>query len=204
MKKNKKNDMVCETSSIRFGKLDIVLQSFNSVPDIASFYNTTSAGVTNTTTLLVHGNNTHNNTTLCDIVPCSINRRFTPITSENIGGDVMCWWCHVNVISVSNSCFLPSNYDEKKKCYSKHGYFCCWECTKSFNFETRDVKSGYRSYLIHQICRQYYGINQARSIKYARHWMELKKFGGNIDDEQVFEGRTCTTLESKNLLRNEL
>ena len=114
MKKNKKNDMVCETSSIRFGKLDIVLQSFNSVPDIASFYNTTSAGVTNTTTLLVHGNNTHNNTTLCDIVPCSINRRFTPITSENIGGDVMCWWCHVNVISVSNSCFLPSNYDEKK------------------------------------------------------------------------------------------
>ena len=78
-------------------------------------------------------------------------------------------------------------YDEKKKCYSKHGYFCCWECTKSFNFETRDVKSGYRSYLIHQICRQYYGINQARSIKYARHLMELKKFGGNIDDEQFLK-----------------
>ena len=39
-KSKKERDDCFETSNIKFGKLDIVLQSYNTVPTIESFYNT--------------------------------------------------------------------------------------------------------------------------------------------------------------------
>ena len=217
-KKNskKENDSLCETSNIKFGKLDIVLQSNNSVPDIKSFYDTV-AGInnSNTTPIIIQNgntttinNNNNTNTTNDNIFPCSFSRPFNNSTIKNPSTDqereIYCWWCRITSINISQICFLPTDYNEKKKIYTKHGYFCCWECAKSFNFDIRDIKAGFRSYLINQICRNNYGIEEARSIKYARHWIELKRFGGTLNDDEFFKNKKCTTLALRSIQRDSI
>ena len=151
---------MCETSNIRFGKLDIVMQSYNSVPTIQSFYDNTSlVQTTKTRSIKIEepyttsknkGNEKTNGNvyTQVSIVPSlntSVNNQLLPEST------VFCWWCHITPVLVEYACFLPIKYDELRNRYTKHGYFCCWECTKAFNFDIRDIKSRYRSYLINNM-----------------------------------------------------
>ena len=194
---------LCETSNIRFGKLDILLQSYNSVPTFQSFYDNTSL-VASDQTKSIHIEEPYNckkkdtlksesiTQTQVSIVPSlqiSMNLD-EPLPETN----VICWWCCIVSIPVEYACFLPIKYDELRKRYTKQGYFCCWECTKAFNFDIRDIKGGYRSYMIHNICRSLYGIKYAHTIKYAPHWTILKRYGGDTNDDKFFDKKQRTTL----------
>ena len=214
--KNKKERDDCfETSNIKFGKLDIVLQSYNTVPTIESFYNTIpEISTEKKTSVHFESSKPHTDTTIgtkkLSIFPCSSNPKLienvesttnVPIKNEP---EIFCWWCRVTPMCISNACFLPLKHNELKNTYSKHGFFCSWECTKAYNFEHHDIKTGQRSYLIQKICRSLYGINRTRQIKYSRHWRELKKFGGTLEDEAFFDKNTRTTLSLRGITRQSI
>ena len=111
-----------ETSSIRFGKLDIVLKSYNSVPTVESFYNNVPQisnepiknnviGEEKSQTMFdsVFDQNVSSST----IIPVSINPRLLLFNeNSNTSLFVTCWWCRLSVIPITMSCFLPINYDE--------------------------------------------------------------------------------------------
>ena len=204
---------MCETSNIRFGKLDIVLQSYNSVPTIQSFYDNTSLVQSDKTISIqieepyatsINKDNdkkNSNNYTQVSIVPnfdTSSNLQLLPEFT------VFCWWCRITPVRVDYACFLPIKHDDLRNRYTKHGYFCCWECTKAFNFDIRDIKSGYRSYLIHNICRTLYGISFSHTVKYAPHWTTLKRYGGDKEDEVFFGNNKRTTLEMIDRTRSSI
>ena len=77
--KNKKERDDCfETSNIKFGKLDIVLQSYNTVPTIESFYNTIpEISTEKKTSVHFESSKPHTDTTIgtkkLSIFPCSSN-----------------------------------------------------------------------------------------------------------------------------------
>ena len=200
------SDMVnsYETSNIKFGKLDIVLKSFNSLPNVESFYENAPeiSNFSRKDVILEHEKLSKVSDLKKDvptpvIVPVSITPRFLFCNNNTISENlVTCWWCRLSVIPSNMSCFLPITYDELKNKHTKHGYFCSWECAKAFNFDLRDIKSSYRSYLIHRICRQLYGIKTAHSIKYAPHWSELNIYGGNVDKDLYLKKYKRTNLEN--------
>ena len=197
-----------ETSSIRFGKLDIVLKSYNSVPTVESFYNNVPQmsneplknnviGEEKSQTKSVMFDSVFDkNVSSSTIIPVSINPRLL-LFNENSNTSLLvtCWWCRLSVIPITLSCFLPINYDELRNKYTKHGYFCSWECAKSFNFDINDIKASYRSYLIQRICRNLYGIKDAYLIKYAPHWSELKNYGGNVENDIFLNKFKRTNLD---------
>jgi hypothetical protein len=47
-----------------------------------------------------------------------------------------------------------------------------------------DKQSHMRSYFISQICKQRYGIQKARTLKYAPSWTSLQKYGGTMTDDE--------------------
>ena len=206
-----------ETSSIRFGKLDIVLKSYNSVPTVESFYNNVPQmsneplknNVTgeekSQTTSVMFDSVFDQNVSSGTIIPVSINPRLL-LFNENSNTSLLvtCWWCRLSVIPITLSCFLPINYDELRNKYTKHGYFCSWECAKSFNFDINDIKASYRSYLIQRICRNLYGIKDAYTIKYAPHWSELKNYGGNVENDIFLNKFKRTNLHNIGRTRDSI
>ena len=80
----------------------------------------------------------------------------------------------------------------------------CWECTKAYNFDIRDIKTGMRSYLIQKVCRQLYGIKLSYSIKYSRHWSDLRRYGGIIEDSDFFKNKQQTTLSMIGAIRDTI
>ena len=205
-----------ETSNIRFGKLDIVLKSYNSVPTTDSFYNNvteiSNGSIKNivdeqsqTKPVMFDSVFDQNVSSNNNIIPVSINPRLLLFNeNSNTSLVVTCWWCRLSVIPVTLSCFLPINYDELRNRYTKHGYFCSWECAKSFNFDINDIQASYRSYLIQRICRNLYGIKDAHSIKYAPHWSELKNYGGNVDNEIFLNKFKRTNLDNIGRTRDSI
>ena len=140
-----------ETSSIRFGKLDIVLKSYNSVPTVESFYNNVPQisnepiknnviGEEKSQTMFdsVFDQNVSSST----IIPVSINPRLL-LFNENSNTSLLvtCWWCRLSVIPITLSCFLPINYDKLRNKYTKHGYFCSWECIKAYAIDRNQVNT---------------------------------------------------------------
>ena len=207
--KKRQNNSTCETSNIKFGKLDIVLHSYNSIPTIQSIYDSVPDLKTNTSNCNIIEQHKSvkpiqdiNSSTIkqsYEIFPSCITPQFStyyntleePI-DENM---VICWWCRISCVRIQLSCFLPIQYDDIRKKHIKRGYFCCWECVKAFNFELNDIKAQFRSYLIQNICKKIYGIEKSRSIKYSPHWTILKKYGGTIEDTHFFENAQQTTLD---------
>lgn len=200
-----------ETSNIKFGKLDIVLKSFNSLPTMQTFYENIP-DIKNVPSDNIFGDDQHQSKTTCQtntdipiIAPVSIQPCFLWFNEQcDQNKLVTCWWCRLSVVPISLSCFIPIYYDESRDKYTKHGYFCSWECTKAFNFEIKDIKCSYRSYLIQRICRKLYGINNTRSIKYAPHWSELNIYGGNLEKDTYLKKFQRTNLESIGILRESI
>ena len=198
-----------ETSNIKFGDLNIVLNSFNSVPDVQSFYETGPNIVKkiSETPVIFEDSNRKVDRTIKDtfnkepvkLFSCTSNVQFDEILSNYIEASdsnrVTCWWCRIVVLPKEQCCFLPLHYDEMKKIYTKHGYFCCWECVKSYNFSLTDNKSNFRCYLIRSVCRMLYGIQVSRNIKYAPHWITLNRYGGTFTDAQYISKYNKTTLD---------
>ena len=206
---NDQNMHSFEISNIKFGKLDIVLKSFNSLPTMQSFYENIPE-ITNCSNDHIFSSEIKNVTETKEekvieipvIAPVSIQPCFLWFNEQcDQQKLVTCWWCRLSVIPMRSSCFIPVYYDETRNKYTKHGYFCSWECTKAFNFEIKDIKTSYRSYLIQRICRKLYGINNTRSIKYAPHWSELNIYGGDLEKDTYLKKFQRTTLESIGVLR---
>ena len=206
---NETNNSSCvETSNIKFGKLDIVLQSYNTVPTIEAFYENIP-DISSKKNKRVNFEDSINivqspppqcmNESVIlaqtpDIFPCTMHPKLQISSLDLNASTVYCWWCCITCINTTEACFLPLHHDELRKTYVKHGFFCCWECTKAYNFDIRDIKTGRRSYMIQKICRQLYGIKATYTIKYSRHWSDLKRYGGKIEDEHFFNNKQQTTL----------
>ena len=209
--KNDQSMNIFETSNIKFGKLDIVLKSFNSLPTMQTFYENIP-DIKNITSDNIFSEDQHQNKTTCQtntdipvIAPVSVQPCFLWFNEQcDQNKLVTCWWCRLSVVPISVSCFMPIYYDELRDKYTKHGYFCSWECTKSFNFEIKDIKSLYRSYLIQRICNKLYGINNTRCIKYAPHWSELNIYGGNVEKDVYLIKFQRTNLKSIGILRESI
>ena len=204
-----------ETSNIKFGDLNIVLNSFNSVPDVQSFYETVPnivKKISETPIIFQDTNRKLNdkiqNTDPVKIFACTSNVQFDEMLSNykevSDSNKVTCWWCRIVVLPKEQCCFLPLHYDEMKKVYTKHGYFCCWECVKSYNFSLIDNKSNFRCYLIRSVCRLLYGIQLSRNIKYAPHWITLNRYGGSFSDAQYINNYHKTTLQSIDKYRHSI
>ena len=206
--KNSQSMHSFETSNIKFGKLDRVLKSFNSLRMMQNFYENIPE-IKNTPSDNIFGDDHHQNKTIHQtntdvpiIAPVSIQPCFIWFNEQYDQKKlVTCWWCRLSVIPISSSCFIPIYYDESRDKYTKHGYFCSWECTKAFNFEIKDIKCSYRSYLIQRICKKLYGITNSRSIKYAPHWSELNIYGGSLEKDMYLKKFQRTNLESIGILR---
>ena len=118
------------------------------------------------------------------------------------GDKVNCWWCRITVVSKNQACFVPSSYDEYRGRYVTCGYFCSWECAKAFNFDLNDRKRPYRSYLLHSLFKRLYGLSRSREIKNARHWSEMRRYGGSMSDTEYQKGKR-TTLETTGFSRTD-
>ena len=207
-----------ETSNIKFGKLDIVLQSYNTIPTIESFYDQIPDISSKKSKRINFEESTIipqvpppqclNESILLakkpDIFPCTMHPKLQISTFDFNSSSVYCWWCRITCVNTTEACFLPLHHDELRKTYVKHGFFCCWECTKAYNFDIRDIKTGMRSYMIQKVCRQLYGIKVTYSIKYSRHWSDLKRYGGIIEDEDFFKNKQQTTLSMIGAFRDTI
>lgn len=218
-----------ETSKIQFGKIDIVVNSVNTVPNIISFYDSmpliaqehmsrhsllaskmfhaSTPTKTNNKNQEKIDNNNNDNSIISECIhekKHDEHDTVTTITCRNNDDLVYCWWCKIHVMRKEESCFLPWKYNEYRDIHEKIGYFCCWECVKAYNFDMKDNKMSFRQYLINNVCRRLYGIEQSRSIKYSRHWSELKRFGGHIPDHQFFTIRETATLSKAGKSRSSI
>ena len=202
-----------ETCSVQFGKLNITVNSMNSVPTFQSFYETIpciTSKQKERSDFFEHNEikqhyhhrqeqeqqQEQKSTT---IEPCNYSKKIivtdTPCLQQN--ETVTCWWCRIHEIRKDRACFIPLQYDEQRQIYTKSGYFCSWECVKAYNFEINDSKKTYRSYLIHSLCKKLYGTKHSQQIKPAKHWATLKQYGGNTDARCFFQVPK-TTLDNVN------
>uniref|UniRef100_A0A6C0CQZ6 MYM-type domain-containing protein n=1 Tax=viral metagenome TaxID=1070528 RepID=A0A6C0CQZ6_9ZZZZ len=190
-----------ETSKIQFGKLNITVSSMNNVPDISTFFSDNSSScsfiakqplVSSAIQYPVPTNNKK-----AEIFrPC---KQLLVTTNNHDSSEIVtCWWCRLRQIPKNKACFIPSSYDDKRDVYTKYGFFCCWECTRAYNFELRDVRVSLRAYWIIGLCRRLYGIERSRKIKYAPHWTTLRRYGGTVEDDYFFSNETTSLTSTSN------
>jgi hypothetical protein len=199
-----------ETCDIHFGKLKIVMNSTNSVPDATAFFE--KVAITTRPIPIQQSQQSQSQSQSSFMVsqtelanehmkkaskPChKKTRRCCTETDNNSLNYCYCWWCRETKIEMDSACFVPMKYNELTKKYAGSGYFCSWECAKAFNFDMNDAKVAFRGYLIHDLCKKLYGIEKSRKIKYAPHWTEMNRYGGTIPD-QHFLNFSRTTFDKK-------
>ena len=177
-----------QTCNIQFGRLNITVNSMNTIPTFQSFYETMP---------LINHNNTETKIDFFEdkvvhspivAYACHLNKNLPVQTDDETteNDSIYCWWCRVHRVQKEKACFIPVQYDKYREKYTKCGFFCCWECVKAYNFDINDSKKSYRSYLIQTLCKRLYGIQKAYSIKNARHWSELTEYGGTVCSDLFF------------------
>jgi len=201
-----------ETCSIKFGELQIVMNSVNSVPNVETFYENVPISPKRKFTKQIitpfseplskieqEKSRVKKKSQPCNVKSNGFDFLTRLVPSPN--GIVFCWWCRIYQTDYETSCFVPLKKDELRNRYQGAGVLCSWECAKAFNFEDRDSKTCYRNYLIYDICKNMYGIDRARKIKYAPHWTSLVIYGGStsVQDFLKFE-RTFNLKKRTDLL----
>lgn len=223
-----------ETCNIKFGKLNITMNSVNTVPSATAYYEQMSTMSASTCErqkkraknagctvpketvrerVMVSNAEIANENMKQASQPCRAGGVFSSSSSteqtkdrgsETMRRDIKCWWCRVSEIDFEGSCFLPTRHDDLRKRYEGYGFFCSWECVKAFNFDARDVKTSFRRYLIGQLCRLLYGPQRSREIRYAPHWSDCVSYGGNVTDEKYAASFSKTTLPLSGKKRTDI
>lgn len=94
--------------------------------------------------------------------------------------ELWCWWCchPINETPLQ----LPKEYLEKKKTYVVYGYFCSFECMKTFNINENGSYKQNQTTLISKLIRETYGCH--KDIKPAPPRQCLSVFGGSMNIQE--------------------
>jgi hypothetical protein len=87
-----------------------------------------------------------------------------------------CWWCTYEI--EGNVLELPLTYNKKHDIYNCIGYFCSWECMKTYNLNDKTHEKYSRCSLITQMYHKMMKNN--KFIHYAPPRECLERFGGNM------------------------
>ena len=91
----------------------------------------------------------------------------------------VCWYCCHSFDGVP--LHIPCHYDENKDIFTTEGYFCSWECMKSWNlYDKNDSFKNIRFTLI-SLMYQKNTNDFKNSINFAPVKTNLKMFGGSMD-----------------------
>ena len=99
--------------------------------------------------------------------------------------DLKCYHCCEVIDKTPLS--MPVEYNEIKDEYKFYGYFCSWECMKTFNLED---KSSNKNVIFNNIEDLYIKMNGTKEIMFAPFKHELKYFGGNLTIEEFKQKKT--------------
>lgn len=91
-----------------------------------------------------------------------------------------CWWCTLDI--KGDSLGLPYKYDPLRKRFKLVGQFCSWECMKAYNIDKGSSKFGEIQTNMTLLRHKMYG--KVTRIYPAPHRYHLKKFGGEMTDEE--------------------
>ena len=95
--------------------------------------------------------------------------------------NVCCWWCCHTF--PGPSLHYPYRYDDRRRHYSTTGYFCSWECIKSYAMDTAGARAGEVQMII-ALMRKQANNNKYVPTSPAPKRLALKMFGGPLSIEE--------------------
>ena len=95
--------------------------------------------------------------------------------------NVCCWWCCHPF--PGPSLHYPYKYDDRRRHFSTTGYFCSWECIKSYAMDTAGARAGEVQMNI-ALMRKQANNNKYISTRPAPKRLALKMFGGTLSIEE--------------------
>ena len=93
---------------------------------------------------------------------------------------ILCYHC-CHPCNTKSPLQIPRKYDPTSDSYLVEGYFCSWECMKTWNAEQNDSITNIRFSLIQEVYQKQFGI--PANIKFSPRKHNLKCFGGNLTHE---------------------
>ena len=97
-----------------------------------------------------------------------------------------CFHC-CDIIEPNKYLSMPIEHDISKDEYKFFGYFCSWECMKTYNLET---KSSNKNIIFNNIEELYVKMNGKGIIEFAPFKEELKVFGGDLTIDEFKKKKT--------------
>ena len=109
---------------------------------------------------------------------------------------ICCWWCcHTTTSKLLN---MPIQYDEHLDLFQCKGYFCSFECMKTYNIYENDALVSKRQNLISLLMIK----NKIEEVKFAPPRETLKMFGGNLSISEFrkqFKNNQFLIMKSNNI-----
>ena len=106
--------------------------------------------------------------------------------------NVCCWWCCHRF--PGPSLHYPYKYDDRRKHFSTTGFFCSWECIKSYAMDTAGPRAGEVQMII-ALMRKHANSNKYIPTFPAPKRVSLKMFGGPLSIEE-FRASTSNVFVS--------
>ena len=122
-----------------------------------------------------------------------INNNINKIITHtiNISSNTKCWWCKYSFNTPAIQ--MPENYNNNT--FYCIGYFCSFNCIKSYNFDMNDSTVNKRDSLINLL--YYLTFSEYKNIEPSPHWLTLEDFGGPLS---ITKYRECISLNEKDFL----
>ena len=120
-----------------------------------------------------------------------INNNINKIITHtiNITNSTKCWWCKYSFDTPAIR--MPENYHDN--IFYCIGYFCSFNCSKSYNFDMNDSTVNKRDSLINLL--YYLTFSEYKNIEASPHWLTLEDFGGPLTISKYREHISLNTKE---------
>ena len=99
--------------------------------------------------------------------------------------NVCCWWCCHTF--PGPSLHYPYRYDDRRRHFSTTGYFCSWECVKTYAMDMAGARAGEVQMNI-ALMRKHANNNKYVPTSCAPKRPTLMMFGGTLTIEQFRKG----------------
>jgi hypothetical protein len=99
--------------------------------------------------------------------------------------NVCCWWCCHPF--PGPSLHYPYKYDDRRKHFSTTGYFCSWECVKTYAMDAAGPRAGEVQMNI-ALMRKHANNNKYVPTSCAPKRPTLKMFGGTLTIDEFRNG----------------
>jgi hypothetical protein len=108
---------------------------------------------------------------------------------------ICCWWCCHGIDS--QILRLPYKHDAKTDRFSMMGQFCSWECMKSWNMNSKNVKTSEINQFITLLKKRMTG--KISCTRQAPSRYVLESFGGTMNIEEFRKGLSNKWISMPNI-----